>query len=142
MLLANLVSALFMTGVIWYVQIAHYPLFKQVGQQTFRAYHIAHNNATTVVVALPMLIELGLAALLLIARPPEVPTILAVIAFGLAVLIWGATFFVSVPLHAQLDDVGYNVTTIEALVSTNWVRTLAWSGRSVLLGIGAALVMR
>jgi hypothetical protein len=142
LLLANLVLALFMAGVIWYVQIVHYPLFKDVGREAFPAFHAVHNNATTVVVALPMLIELGLAALLVIARPPEMPALFAVAAFGLVLVIWGATFLISVPIHARLSEGGYNITTIDALVNTNWIRTLAWSARSVLLTIAVFLVMR
>lgn len=32
-LLANVVSTLFMVGLIWMVQIVHYPLFDDVGQE-------------------------------------------------------------------------------------------------------------
>jgi hypothetical protein len=53
LLLANFGVALFMTGVIWYVQMAHYPLFANVGRQAFAEYHLLHNSATTLVVALP-----------------------------------------------------------------------------------------
>ena len=83
-LLANFSVTLFMTGVIWYVQIAHYPLFLDVGPQTFTGYHASHNNVTTLVVALPMVIEFGLSVLLIVARPAEValPVALVLIALG------------------------------------------------------------
>jgi hypothetical protein len=36
-LLANLAATFFMVGLIWFVQIVHYPLFGQVGRDRVRA---------------------------------------------------------------------------------------------------------
>jgi hypothetical protein len=142
MLLANFIVALFMTGVIWYVQVAHYPLFANVGQAAFPSYHVAHNNATTLVVALPMLIELGLSFGLLVVRPDSFSVVLAGVALAPTLVVWACTFFVSVPLHGQLGAGGLDVNVIAQLVNTNWVRTLAWTGRAIILGVGVAQVMR
>lgn len=53
----NLVSTLFMVGLIWFVQIVHYPLFKSVGESEFVEYQLQHQKLTTWVVAGPMLLE-------------------------------------------------------------------------------------
>ncbi|MCS6773548.1 MAG: hypothetical protein NZ693_05470, partial [Thermoflexales bacterium] len=130
-LLVNLVASLFMTGVIWYVQVVHYPLFARVGQAAFPTYHALHSEWTTAVVGLPMLVELLASIWLLLDRPPGVTLLVAIVLFGLTALIWGVTAFVSVPLHSQLSVRGFEPELIAQLVRTNWIRTLAWSARSV-----------
>jgi hypothetical protein len=57
--LANLCVSLLMTGVIWFVQIVHYPLFAKVGTGEFIAYERNHADRTGYVVAPPMIFELG-----------------------------------------------------------------------------------
>lgn len=132
-LLVNLVVTLFMTGVIWYVQVVHYPLFARVGQAAFPAYHALHTQWTTAVVGLPMVVELLASVWLLADRPPEVSLPVAGLLLGLTVVIWGVTAFVSVPLHGQLSARGFDLGVIEQLVRTNWIRTVAWSARSAIL---------
>ena len=50
-----------MTGLIWFVQVVHYPLFARVGEEGFHAYEAAHARATSRVVAPLMLGEVGTA---------------------------------------------------------------------------------
>jgi hypothetical protein len=54
----ELMSALFMTGLIWFVQAVHYPLLTSFGADS-TAYQSAHMRRTTQVVAAPMLAELN-----------------------------------------------------------------------------------
>jgi hypothetical protein len=56
-LLAHLAATLFMVGVIWFVQVIHYPLFSRVGPEKFSVYSEAHSRLTTYVVGSPMLVE-------------------------------------------------------------------------------------
>ena len=58
--LANLLLTAFLAGVIWYVQIVHYPQFADVGETAFRRYHARHSMLTTYVVAAPMVAELAI----------------------------------------------------------------------------------
>ena len=51
LLLTHLASTLFMTGVIWFVQCVHYPLFASVGEEGFRNYEERNSALTTWVVA-------------------------------------------------------------------------------------------
>jgi hypothetical protein len=141
LLLTNLAATLFMTGVIWVVQIVHYPLFAGVGQEVFPMYAADHNTLITLVVMPAMLMELGSAALLVLLRPAGFPLWAGVAGLVLVVLIWGATFFVSVPQHSVLLS-GFDATAHRTLVSTNWLRTTLWSGRSLLmLGLTARLLL-
>lgn len=54
-------------------------------------------------------------------------------ALGLVLLIWAATFFISVPFHNRLAQ-GFDYVAIDGLVRTNWLRTVAWTGRTAVLG--------
>jgi hypothetical protein len=47
MLLLNAGTTIFMTGLVWFVQIVHYPLFKDVGQDKFKHYEAQHSNLTS-----------------------------------------------------------------------------------------------
>lgn len=131
-LVGNLLATGFLTGIIWFVQIVHYPLFARVGAAGFARYHALHSDLTTRVVAPPMIIELGLSGLLLVVRPAGMGATTAWVGFALAVTVWGCTFFVAVPLHRQLGD-GHDVAVIARLVATNWLRTVAWTAHLALL---------
>lgn len=132
-LLVNLFTTIFMTGVIWIVQVVHYPLFSRVGSERFRPYMEDHNVLITYVVLPPMLVEAATAVLLLLLRPPQLPVWAAWTGLVLVGVIWLSTFFLQVPQHSILmndfDDAAHRL-----LVSTNWVRTAAWTARSLLLG--------
>ena len=71
--LANLGATLYMVGLIWFVQIVHYPLFSEVMRPDFGVYEALHSRLTTLIVMPPMLIEIGTAFLLLFFRPPAFP---------------------------------------------------------------------
>lgn len=58
-----------MTGVIWFVQVVHYPLFAKVGESAFTTYESLHTIRTGWVVAPMMILELGSTCLLLVEKP-------------------------------------------------------------------------
>ena len=68
-LLLHLAATLFMVGLIWFVQVVHYPLMGSVGRPEFVAYERKHTRRTAWVVGPPMLIELATGILLLWVRP-------------------------------------------------------------------------
>ena len=54
-LLANVASTLLLVGLIWFVQIVHYPQFVRVGSERFAEYETIHVRLTTWVVVPPCL---------------------------------------------------------------------------------------
>jgi hypothetical protein len=133
LLLLNLMLSSFLTGLIWFVQIVHYPLFSKVPASGFIPYQTTHMQTTTYVVAAPMLLELVVAAWLCLYPFPGNLRVVMYAAFACVLLIWGITFFVSVPIHNELIT-GWRFDLISKLVSTNWLRTFAWTTRTFLLG--------
>lgn len=73
--LANLVVTGYLAGLIWCIQIVHYPLFATVGDAAFPGYHRAHLTRISAIVAAPMVVELVLSALLIAFHPPLLPAL-------------------------------------------------------------------
>ncbi len=127
-LLANVAATLYLVGLIWFVQLVHYPLFGHVGPNVFSAYETAHSIRTTIAVGPPMLIEALTTALLLLYRPANISFISALIGAVLLAVIWFSTWFLQVPQHTILAS-GFDPEAHHFLVVSNWLRTFAWSGR-------------
>lgn len=130
-LVLNTAASWTMVGVIWFVQVVHYPLLSVVPVDSAKAVAVEHQRRTGWVVMVPMTVE-GVTTLLLLAMVPAgvawfVPW-LAGIPLAVALL---ATVLLSVPRHARMaanpdESVG------RELVTTNWIRTIAWSLRGVV----------
>ena len=131
-LLLHVAATVYMVGVIWFVQVVHYPLFARVGREGFAPYSEAHSRLTTYVVGPPMLLEAATALLLLFRRPEGVPLWAALLGLALVALIWGSTALMQVPRHTTLNS-GFDRAAWSGLVLTDWVRTVAWSARGALL---------
>ena len=128
----HLAATLFMTGVIWFVQIVHYPLFNGVGEANFAAYEGRHTWLTGLVVAPPMLLELATGVALLWRRPEEVSSVEVTVGLALLGVIWLSTYLLQIPRHRVLGK-GFDVTAHRELVLTNGLRTAAWSLRAGLV---------
>jgi len=130
LLLIHALVTIFMTGLIWFVQVVHYPLMAMVGESGFTEYEAKHMDRTSRVVGPAMLIEV-LAAAALAASPPEGRQSLVWIGVALLAVIWFSTAALQVPRHRALRE-RFDEKAIRSLVSTNWVRTACWSARSVI----------
>lgn len=131
LLAAQAAATLVMVGVIWMCQITHYPLLADVGS-ALPQYQARNVRLTTRIVGLPMLVEAATVITLLIWRPTAIPLWTALLGAALLVLIWAATVLFSVPMHGRLGQ-GYDAVIHRRLVATNWIRTLGWSARGVLV---------
>jgi hypothetical protein len=122
------------------VQIVHYNLFDRVGEAGFARYEADHSRLITPVVGPVMLIEITTAGLLLVSAPVGVPR--WAIAAGLAAVvgIWLSTALIQVPCHARLAN-GFNEMDYRKLVNSNWIRTVLWTARGILLFYLASRLM-
>jgi hypothetical protein len=130
--LAHVAATLTMFGVILVVQIVHYPLFAQVGAQTYSAYQSGHMARITWIVLPAMGVELVTAGWLTWHPPPGLPCWMTWTGLGLVAVIWVSTGLVQAPIHARLTR-GFNPDLHRRLVATNWLRTAAWAARSALV---------
>lgn len=127
LLVAQAVSTVVMVGIIWFVQVVHYPMFALVGSREFPVWQRRNTRRTGYVVGPPMLVELGSATALLIMRGDR----LAVTGAVLLAVIWASTALLQVPAHNRLER-GFDARVHRRLVRTNWVRTVCWTARGVV----------
>ncbi|MCB1325752.1 MAG: hypothetical protein H7A21_13495 [Spirochaetales bacterium] len=124
----HLAATLYMTGLIFFVQIVHYPLFEEVSEINFARFEARHRFRTTIAV-LPMAFEFLSTPLLFFV---SVPGWIAVCLTALIVLNWVWTALVMVPGHRRLAR-ARDEREIRRLVRNNAVRVVAWLARSVVL---------
>ncbi len=117
----------FLVGLIWTIQLVHYPSFAKVNPDRFLDFHSFHTRSISLIVIPLMLSELILSLWIL----GQDQSLLSLVMFALLLIIWGSTAFLSVPLHNQLS-LGYSEKAISALVATNWIRTIAWTVRGII----------
>jgi uncharacterized membrane protein len=141
LILLHLTATVFMTGVIWIIQILHYPLFNMVGRENFAAYEAAHTNLITLVVMPAMLLELIFTAMVFFAPPASIPSSLNWFNAVLLGVIWFSTAFLQVPQHSILAA-GFDESAYRMLVNSNWIRTVAWSVKTVIATVMVWLVMK
>lgn len=116
-----------MCGLCWFVQIVHYPLFKNINASDFPAYQ-KKNYATGFITVPIMIIELGTCIWLLYINQNELFLANAI----LLAIIWWSTFVFQIPIHQQLLKTPIH-QLMNKLIRTNWIRTLSWTVRSILL---------
>ena len=134
LLQVHLVATAVLAGMVWVVQLVVYPAFRTVGPTAaWSAYHRRHSTAMATVIALPWAVQGLTVALLLLQRPG--PLVLLTAALAAATVL--VTVAVSVPLHTRLGD-GYDDALARRLISTNWLRTAAWTAGTCCAAVLAA----
>ncbi len=134
LLAVHVLATAMLAGLIWLVQLVHYPLFAFVGPEAFEGYVREHVRRVTWVVAPLMLVEAASAVALLFVAPSPAARGLAVGGAVLLVVVWASTGLLQVPCHRALTA-GFCLPTTRRLVATNWLRTLAWTARAGLAAV-------
>ena len=98
----HLAATLAMTGIIWFIQIVHYPLYDHVPAAAFAGYEAAHTRLIVWIVIPLMAVETMTGLLLWWRRPAAVPRALIVIGLGLLGIIWFSTAVFQIPQHLRL----------------------------------------
>jgi hypothetical protein len=120
-----------MFGVIWTIQLVHYPLMRSIPDDAFVVYEQQHTRLISFVVGPLMAVE-GLCVLaVFFARPDGVPFWATLLGGILEAIAIGVTAFVSAPTHGRLEA-GANRDLLDRLIATNWFRTAAWTGRAAI----------
>ena len=121
-----------MVGLIWFVQLVHYPLFAAVGTNEFLEYELSHTRRTAGAVALFMPVEALTALWLVLETPDGVGSSGPLLGLALVGVLWLSTILWQAPLHGRLS-LGFQPELHRRLVQSNWVRTALWSARGVLV---------
>jgi hypothetical protein len=131
-LLVDLASTLFMTGLIWFVDRVHYPLFARVAREAFRDYHAEHTRRTAEVVLVPMILELVTSIVLVVWPPSGSGAVLAWAGLVAALVSWSVTAAWAVPMHRRLA-LGFDPGAHRALARADGVRAVSWTAHAAIL---------
>ena len=131
-LVLNAAATWAMVGLIWTIQMVHYPQLATLSELQPAVAVADHQRRITPVVGPPMAVEGVTTVMLLVARPDEIGAASAWIGASLLAVALGSTVLVQVPIHRRLSG-GHDGRTARQLVETNWIRTIAWSLRGILL---------
>lgn len=136
--LVHLIATTVMTGVIWFTQIVHYPLFARIPASVSPTHAVENQSRTSYVVGAPMLVE-GLCAIALFISPPgESSRVLPFIGGALLAVVLLSTIALQVPRHAELATEltqSEIEVTVQRLVRSNWIRSVGWSARTVIAAV-------
>lgn len=130
-LVVHAFATIALVGLIWTIQLVHYPLMALVGREGFAAYEVAHLRRITPLVGPLMIVELLTAIALCRTGAVDVAAWMPWVGLVLVAVVWLATAFVSVPCHRALAG-GFDEAALRRLVDTNWIRTVAWTLRGGL----------
>ena len=125
---AHVAATWYMVGLIWFVQLVHYPLMDRAAD--FTEYERAHCQRTTWAVGPAMLVEVSTLLSLGWLDPQLLQSPLFLGLGGLLVIIWLSTACLQVPAHTRLSQ-NFKASTHRWLVQSNWIRTVSWSLRGV-----------
>lgn len=124
------IICLLLTGLIWTVQLVHYPSFQFIEKDSFVEFEKFHQRKISILVIPLMILEVLLSFYNLFNSKLG---LIYQISFTALVLIWLSTFTLSVPLHNRLSK-AYDPKAISNLINSNWPRTILWTTRSLILG--------
>ena len=124
----HLISTAIIVGIIWVIQVVHYPSFYFIERDEYVSFQKFHMDKISYIVVPVMLIE-SISGFILIYN--ELNTVL-LISMILLFFIWVLTGIFFVPIHQKLTS-GYQEELVEKLVKINWFRTIFWTLRLLLV---------
>lgn len=127
LLAVHAVATLALAGLVWFVQLVHYPLFARVPEEGFAGYEREHTRRTTWIATPLMVVEAACAALLAVVEPQLLTAAGLLLVGG----VWASTFLVQVPCHRLLAE-GWDADAHRRLVRSNWLRTGMWTVRGAI----------
>jgi len=126
-LLLHIFTTFFMTGLCWFVQIVHYPLFRMIPEKVFPSYE--KKNIKTGFITIPIMVTELLTGLYLLYNNQNLFFFLNIVFLGIIGL---STVIFQGPIHLKLRQ-NVSPELISRLIQTNWIRTISWTVRTCLL---------
>ena len=124
----HFLSTSLMVGIIWVIQLLHYPTFHFIKESDYVEFQHFHMQRISFIVVPVMIIEL-LSGFMLVYYFQSNLLILCLI---ILLVIWLITFVFFTKLHQSLLG-GYDKIIVDKLVQINWSRTVLWSLKLIIL---------
>lgn len=132
LILLHACATFLLTGLIWVIQLVHYPMFQFLDSQTYSRAMAFHQQRISIIVVPLMLFELLSAGYLAFIQWSSLAGFHS-INMALLMVIWVHTFGLMVPFHRKISTQCNNALLLKT-VSHHWIRTAAWSIKSILWG--------
>ena len=124
--------AVFNAGNMTTLQIQHYGIYPFVGKENFKNYMQANNKSAVVPSILPAMLLLIVNIVLLFTRPVFMPLTVTILSLALNIIALVSTFVWQRKLQGEMAITGYDESKINLLVSTNWIRTIAFLIQAII----------
>jgi hypothetical protein len=118
--------AVYNAGNMTTLQIQHYGIYPFVGKENFKNYMQANNKSAIVPSILPAMLLLIVNIVLLFTRPVFMPVTVTILSLALNIIALVSTFVWQRKLQGEMAITGYDESKINLLISTNWIRTIAF----------------
>jgi len=128
----HIITTSIMIGVIWVIQLVHYPSFHYIDRSSYELFQDFHMRNISWIVFPVMSVELVTGILLIQSPIFGSSNKLFFISMILLALIWFLTATLFISIHKNLSK-GFNKDIINKLVNLNWLRTILWSLRIVFI---------
>ena len=129
LIIAHFTSTSIMVGVIWVIQLVHYPSFKYVKDSDYIIFQKYHMSNISYIVFPSMFTELITSLLIFFSGEKSFLFMLSMICLS---LIWVITGVLFTKFHSTLQK-GKDLKMIEKMIKANWIRTLLWTMRLIMI---------
>ena len=128
----HLIFTSLMVGVIWVIQLVHYPSFHYVKKDNYPLFQRFHMQRISIIVMPLMIIELLSGSYLVYDR--LYLNIYFLSSILILLVIWLLTAVIFSGLHQKLEQ-GYDESLVNKMILYNWIRTSLWTLRLLLINI-------
>lgn len=118
--------AAYNAGNMMSLQIQHYGIYPFVGKENFKSYMSANNKAALIPAILPGMLMFILSIILIFTRPAFITISEAIASLVLNIIAFISTVKWQRPLQSEMANNGYDEAKVKLLLSTNWIRTIAF----------------
>lgn len=124
--------ALFNAGNMTTLQIQHYGIYSFVGKDNFKDYMNANNKAAMLPSILPAILLLFVNFVLLFIRPIFMSGAEVILSLSLNIIAFVSTLIWQRKIQGEMAITGYDENKINLLLSTNWIRVIAFLTQAIL----------
>ena len=124
--------ALFSAGNMTTLQIQHYGIYSFVGKDNFKDYMNANNKSAALPSILPAMLLLFVNFVLLFIRPIFMSETEVILSLSLNIIAFVSTVIWQRKIQGEMAITGYDENKINLLLSTNWIRVIAFLTQSIL----------
>lgn len=124
--------ATFNAGSMTTLQFQHYGIYPHVGRDNFRNYMIENNHSALIPSVIPALALLAVNVVLIFLRPDFMSGNEVIFSLGLNLISLVSTFTWQRKLQTEMAKTGFSEGKISLLLSTNWIRVLAFNAQAIL----------